>query len=130
MMSTNNILRFAPLGFGSCTDDLSYRMRTSFIDDKGRSVFIELSGTDNHKYLPPKMQALPFEIIGYVNEVELCVDGVLQGITPDLFPIRAEHFNYTRYGILKFINKLFGKAYSQIDISYVGDVFADKEIIS
>lgn len=129
-MGTNNILRFAPLGSATCADDLSYRMRTSFIDDKGRAVFIELSGTDNHKYLPPKMHVLPFNIIGYVNEIELCVDGVLQGITPDLFPIRAQHFNFTRYGILKFINNQFGKAYSQVEVSYVGEVFADQKIIS
>jgi hypothetical protein len=127
---TSHTLLLAALGSSVDKDGLAGRLRTSFIDDKGRAIFIELSGVNNNKYLPPRMLELPFRVIGFVNEIEILVDASFHGITQDLFPIRGEFFDYTDKGVLDFINSQFGTKFVEVDISYTGKVFQDKVVIS
>lgn len=130
MKKNNNILRVACVGNASSDSELPLRIRTSFIDSKGRAIFIELSGVLNNQYLPPKMKALAYKFVGFVNEIEILVDGELKSIGVDLLPIRGELFNYTIEGILSFINYRFGTAFNELDNTVTGSVFSEKKILS
>jgi hypothetical protein len=105
------------------TDMTNCRVRTTFINDEGKKIYLELTGTIPSKYSPKSVQA--FKFYGHVSHVFLTVDQK-SNCSHDYFNYKKilEGFEYTKADVLKFLKKHCNASFESVvvdnDSSYSG----------
>jgi hypothetical protein len=109
------VLYFEGAGCVPRGDVENCRIRTSFVNDEGVQIYLELSGYEQTK--TAKSRRYDYD---NVTVIDYCYE-----VTPDGEKYRADvgfnNFEYTKTNILEFVNKNLGCSFTEIKILDVFD---------
>lgn len=113
------VLWFEGVGCVERGDVENCRIRTAFKIDDGEAIYLEITGVDTNKYTPAE-----FKCFKNYATVDHCFYFYRKGIK-DICRIthdceRKVNFEYSKAGILKFVNETFGCSFDEIRVA---DVF-------
>lgn len=106
-------------GSESCGDVGNCRIRTTFLDDAGDEIYLEMNGIKTHKWVLEKMKQ--FNIAGYVAHCfskNKLIDRDLRAFE------HAEYFEWSKENILKFVNEKLGCSFDAIEVRGDWDGFS------
>lgn len=90
------------------------RIRTKLVNDAGRSLYIELIGTEIHKYSTQDMKDTGWPLVGWLDHMYLLDE---QGNDAGVYLChRPKYFEWTEKGIVGFVNRSLNCSYSTLDI--------------
>lgn len=113
------VLFFEGAGCAERGDLENCRIRTAFRNDEGKAFYLELFGIEPYKKLPERFKG--FQNIGFADYCyELGNDGEKLR-----FDIEKKNFEYSKAGILDFVNSELGCSFTDIVIA---DMFYDYRV--
>jgi len=83
------------------------RIRTRFKDAEGNKVFFEMTGSDNYRNTGKS--------VGFVTDCFY----VTEDGNEDQISLETKSMPYTQTGIVDFINKYFGNAFTSIEVTNI-----------
>ena len=121
------VLFFEGAGLVERGDVENCRIRTAFRNDAGKGFYLELSGVEPTKITPERLRG--FMNIGFVDYCyELGVNTSrfrFDGEEQIRFEIEKYNFEYSKQGILNFVNSVLGCSFTEI---VVVDMFYDYHV--
>ena len=113
-------LYFEGAGCVSRGDVENCRIRTAFYNDEGRAIYLELSGSEPNKYT---VKTFPmYNVIGFVDhchyiteDLDDCNNSPVY-IVPEGVRVERKYYEYSKQGILDFINKTLCCSFDEIKI--------------
>lgn len=101
------------------------RIRTAFYNKEGREIYLELSGIESNKYTAKSLAN--FTNIGFVDychyiteDLDDCNKSCVREVPTGLL-VERKHFEYSKDGILKFVNDILFCDFDNIKICDVFD---------
>lgn len=120
------VLFFEGAGCAERGDLENCRIRTAFRNDEGKAFYLELWGVEKTKHTSERLKC--YQNIGFVDYCyELVGDSKFHsdGEEQIRFDIEKYNFEYSKQGILDFVNSVFGCSFTDIVIA---DMFYDYRV--
>lgn len=100
---------------------LNHRIRTRLINKEGRKIYFEMTGSEQNKY-----NSNPWQYTGFVSHCFYAdiVEDLKKNYSKELVKIEHERCEYTKEGILNFINRHLNCGFNDLVIKddvYVHD---------
>ena len=114
------ILYFEGAGCVPRNDVENCRIRTAFYNDEGRAIYLELSGTERNKYTSTHLPG--YDFIGFVDYCHYITEGLDDCnksrvmVVPEGVAVERKYFEYSKKGILDFVNKTLCCSYDEVKI--------------
>jgi hypothetical protein len=113
------VLFFEGAGCVERGDVENCRIRTAFTNDEGKQIYLELMGFERNKE-----KYMPYEVVGYVDYCHYAENIGKEGYTeyenvPEVK--RGTNFEYSKTGILQFVNETLHCSFDEIKITDIFD---------
>ena len=97
------------------------RIRTAFTNDDGKKIYLELSGMEVTKHTPDRLKN--FQNVGFVDHCHYITDEKPNDDCNKykLTIERRTHFEYSKQGILDFVNSQLDCSFDQIIVTDIFD---------
>lgn len=115
-------LYFEGAGYVALGDVENCRIRTAFHNNEGRAIYLELSGIERNKYTSEHIPYYNNRTIGFVDFnyyiTESLDDCNQSGVfdVPEGIRVERKHYEYSKNGILNFVNKTLYCDFDEIKV--------------
>lgn len=123
----NKVLYFEGAGCVPRGDVENCRIRTAFYNDEGRLIYLELSGIERNKHTSKMLPFFNNNTIGFVDHCYYITEGMDDCndshvvIVPEGVIVERKYYEYSKQGILDFVNKTLCCSYDEVKILDIFD---------